>query len=38
MELIREGKMIHNSFAPVVIEIVVNDRMGRKNRIKCNPD
>ena len=30
--------MIHNSFAPVVIEVVVNDRMGRKNRIKCNPD
>ena len=30
MEMIREGKMIHNSFAPVVIEIVVNDRMGRK--------
>lgn len=30
--------MIHNSFAPVVIEIVVNDRMGRKEKIKCHPD
>ena len=38
LELIRAGKMTHNSYAPVVIEVIVNDRMGRKERIKCGPD
>lgn len=38
MDLIRTGKLTHNSYAPVLIEIIVNDRMGRKNRIKCAPD
>jgi len=37
MEMIRAGKLIHNSYAPVLIEVVVNDRMGRKQRIKCSP-
>jgi ubiquitin-like protein 5 len=35
--LIREGKLVHNSFTPVLIEVVVNDRMGKKQRIKCCP-
>jgi ubiquitin-like protein 5 len=38
MELIRSGKMTHNSYAPVLIEVTVNDRMGRKQRIKCSPN
>ena len=33
----REGKLVHNSYAPVVIEVVVNDRYGKKQRIKCCP-
>lgn len=37
MEMIRAGKLVHNSYAPVLIEVVVNDRMGRKQRIKCSP-
>lgn len=37
MEMIRAGKLTHNSYAPVLIEVVVNDRMGRKQRIKCSP-
>jgi len=37
MDLVREGKLIHNSYAPVLIEVVVNDRMGKKQRIKCCP-
>ena len=35
--MIREGKLVHNSFTPVLIEVVVNDRMGKKQRIKCCP-
>lgn len=38
MDLVREGKLIHNSYAPVLIEIVVNDRYGKKQRIKCCPN
>lgn len=29
--------MVHNSYAPVLIEVVVNDRMGKRQRIKCCP-
>ena len=37
MDLVREGKLVHNSYAPVLIEVVVNDRFGKKQRIKCCP-
>lgn len=37
MDLVKEGKLVHNSYAPVLIEIVVNDRFGKKQRIKCCP-
>lgn len=37
MDLIKEGKLVHNSYAPVLIEIIVNDRMGKKESIKCCP-
>ena len=30
MELIKAGKFVHNSYAPVLIEVIVNDRMGKK--------
>jgi hypothetical protein len=30
MDLIKEGKLVHNSYAPVLIEVIVNDRMGKK--------
>lgn len=29
--------MVHNSYAPVMIEVIVNDRMGKKEAIKCCP-
>ena len=37
LDLVREGKLQHNSYAPVMIEVVVNDRMGKRQRIKCCP-
>lgn len=37
MDLIREGKLVHNSYAPVLIEVVANDRFGKKQRVKCCP-
>lgn len=37
LDLVREGKLVHNSYAPVLIEVVVNDRMGKRQRIKCSP-
>jgi ubiquitin-like protein 5 len=37
LDLVREGKLVHNSYAPVLIEVVVNDRMGKRQRIKCCP-
>jgi ubiquitin-like protein 5 len=37
MDLVKEGKLVHNSFAPVLIEVIVNDRMGKKQSIKCRP-
>jgi len=36
-DLLKEGKLVHNSYAPVLIEVVVNDRMGKRQRIKCCP-
>lgn len=37
MDLVKEGKLVHNSYAPVLIEVVANDRFGKKQRIKCCP-
>lgn len=37
LDLVREGKLVHNSYAPVMIEVTVNDRFGKKQRIKCCP-
>lgn len=37
MDMVREGKLVHNSYAPVLIEVTVNDRYGKKQRIKCVP-
>lgn len=37
LDLVREGKLVHNSYAPVLIEVVVNDRFGKRQRIKCCP-
>lgn len=37
LDLVREGKLTHNSFNPLLIEVVVNDRMGKRQRIKCHP-
>lgn len=37
LDLVRTGKLVHNSYAPVMIEVVVNDRMGKRQRIKCCP-
>jgi len=37
LDLVKEGKLVHNSYAPVLIEVIVNDRMGKKQSIKCRP-
>ena len=37
LDMVREGKMVHNSYAPVLIQVIVNDRMGKKQNIKCCP-
>lgn len=37
LDLVREGKLVHNSYAPVMIEVIVNDRMGKRQRVKCCP-
>lgn len=37
LDLVREGKLVHNSYAPVLIQVVVNDRFGKRQRIKCCP-
>jgi ubiquitin-like protein 5 len=37
LDLIKEGKLVHNSYAPVLIEVIANDRMGKKQSIKCCP-
>ena len=36
-DLVRSGKLEHNSYAPVMIEVVCNDRMGKRQRVKCVP-
>ena len=37
LDLVRSGQLTHNSYAPVLIEVIVNDRMGKRQRIKCCP-
>lgn len=29
---------MHNSYAPVLIEVIANDRFGKRQRVKCCPN